>query len=74
MALGVEHGVEVNFARMDTGMRFSQAMAIVSEVKGWLASVEFLEVLSGDAKLFATAREFRICKGWAAMTPSQHLI
>lgn len=74
MALGVEHGVEVNFARMDTGMRFSQAISIASEVKGWLASVEFLEVLSGNAKLFAIAREFRICKGWAAMTPSQHLI
>lgn len=74
MALGEEHGVEVNFARMDTGMCFSQAMAIVSEVKGWLASVEFLEVLSGNAKPFATAREFRICKGWAAMSSSQYLI
>lgn len=74
MALGEEHGVEVNFARMDIGMRFSQAMAIVSEVKGWLASVEFLEVLSGNAKPFATAREFRICKGWAAMSSSQYLI
>lgn len=29
--------MEINFARMDTGMHFSQAIPIVSEVKGWMA-------------------------------------
>lgn len=55
MALGEKHGVEVNFARMDTGMRFSQAMAIVSEVKGWLASLEFLEMLEWQCQMFCNS-------------------
>lgn len=70
MTLGKVHGLEVDFARMNTVMHFSQAMAVESEVKGWLALLEFPEMLSGDAKPYTTAREFRICLGWATMTSS----